>query len=79
MGEGGRPAPRRVQDLALNLSWFRVGVDKMRPFWSPLSFTLLDKVFNGPCCPINALSNGVNPLPPRGGEIFRSKLKKAGR
>jgi hypothetical protein len=28
MGEGVGPAPRRVQDLALNLTWFRMGVDK---------------------------------------------------
>jgi hypothetical protein len=28
MGEDGGPAPHRVQDLALNLTWFRVGVDK---------------------------------------------------
>ena len=38
MGEGEGPAPRRVQDLALNLTWFGVGVNKMKTFWSPLPF-----------------------------------------
>jgi hypothetical protein len=40
MGEGEGPAPRRVQDLALNLTWFRVGVDKkyLARIWSPLPF-----------------------------------------
>jgi hypothetical protein len=32
MGEGEGPAPRRVQDLVLNLTWFRVGVDKTNTF-----------------------------------------------
>jgi len=51
MGEGGGPAPHRVQDLALNLTWFRVRVtlrqaqgghgELVEPF--PLPFTLLDK------------------------------------
>jgi hypothetical protein len=35
MGEGEGPAPRGVQDLALNLTWFRVGVDKMKTSWVP--------------------------------------------
>jgi hypothetical protein len=56
-----------------------VGVDKMKTFWSPLPFTLLDKFFNAPCCPVDVLSNGVNPLPPRGEEIFWSKVKKTGK
>jgi hypothetical protein len=56
-----------------------VGVDKMKTFWSPLPFTLLDKFFNAQCCPVDVLSNGVNPFPPRGGEIFWSKVKKTGR
>ena len=56
-----------------------MGVDKMKTFWSPLPFILLDKFFNAPCCPVDVLSNGVNPLPPRGGEIFWSKVKKTER
>jgi hypothetical protein len=35
MGKGEGPEPRRVQDLALNLTWFGVGVDKENPLSPP--------------------------------------------
>ena len=44
MGEGEGPAPHRVQDLALNLTWVRVGVKC--PFYLgvvPILLTRQDK------------------------------------
>jgi hypothetical protein len=44
MGGGEGPAPHRVQDLSLNLTWFRVGVNC--PFYLgviPILFTKHDK------------------------------------
>jgi hypothetical protein len=47
----------------------KVGVDKRNLVSLP--FTLLDKFFIEACSPTDILSNGVNPLPPGEGRLFR--------